>query len=131
MNFHLKQLLLMPQVEQKNAKEVSAYLESHKQYHLIFVYGHQNEKPQSTDLCVILKELLAYFPHLSLSVITIDAEDEYRSWAQIQARPSLALMYGLYQCEKMTKLAMWDEYIEKIYQGMKHPCDQLKKLTAL
>ncbi len=131
MGFHLEQLLSLPQVKPRNVKEVSDYLRNHEQYHLIFVYGFGSEKPQAIDLCVILKELLICFSQLSLSIITEDTEDEYRRWAQIQARPSLALMYGLYQCEKITKLVLWNEYMEKINQSMKHQPKQFKKLAIL
>ncbi len=131
MNVHLKNLLMLPQVKDRSTKELSDFLSSHNDYHLILVYGFGDERPQSIDLCVILKELLVCFPQFSASLITEEAEDEYRQWAHISARPSLALMYGLYQCEKITKLLLWNEYIEKIKQGMGHHQSQLKKLMAL
>ncbi|MFV0431251.1 MAG: hypothetical protein ACK5MJ_03630 [Alphaproteobacteria bacterium] len=131
MNFHLEELLRLPQVSQRSFSELVNFLGEHQVYHFIFLYGYKNPKPQAIDLCVILKELLAYYPQFSATLISEDSEDAYRKWAQMQARPSLALMYGMYQCEKMPKLALWNEYIQKINQAMEYDVNQFQKLEII
>lgn len=82
---------------------------------LLFLSGDGANRPETSDVAVVLPELLAHFSdRLRGAFIAPEAEERLRARLQAYVSPSLVVMRGREPIGVLPKIWDWADYIAKI-----------------
>jgi len=82
---------------------------------LLFFPGDATQRPESSDIAVILPQILnAFSGRVRGAVVSSVAEDRLRPRFQVLVSPSLVLTKGDHPLDVFTKVLDWSDYMTRI-----------------
>ncbi len=105
----------LPQVDAANIDAFLAPAQGESAHSLLFFPGASANRPETSDVAVILPEILqAFAGRLRGAVIAREAEEQLKGRFQVYVFPSLVVARGFDPVGVLPKIHDWSEYREKI-----------------
>lgn len=83
-------------------------------FSLLFFTEEPKRFPESSDVAVILPELVKVFPQLSANVIARDSEKALQARYNFREWPTLVLLSNGQYLGQISRVQNWDEYLTQI-----------------